>query len=88
MTSTETIACRKCGDTMDPTEQVTSPGDGPVIHFYVCARCDLKAVVMFEAVGGGTDEQQTWVEQEVGRRGSFFPNDWTGASRGPRFGGG
>lgn len=89
MNSTSVI-CRKCGDLMPQRETMDHPPGGldqPHIEAYECQRCSLRAVVMFEPVGGSNPEQTTWVEEQVAQRGSFFPTDWTG-SRGPRFGSG
>jgi hypothetical protein len=65
-------------------ETVTTPGKGPTIEMYACERdgCQRRAGLIFEPEGGLTDEQQSWVEVEIARRGSFFPSDYT--QSGPR----
>lgn len=80
-----TITCIRCGDVLTQKDRVQSPGDGPTIEMYECMRenCGRRAAVIFEPEGGLTDDQQSWVETEIARRGSFFPGDYTG-TRTPR----
>lgn len=83
MASSESaVQCIRCGDTMGLQETVQQP-KGATIEVYACAReeCQLRAVVIFEIHGGLSPEQQSWVEKEVARRGSFFPMDFTGSGR-------
>lgn len=83
------VLCRRCGDVMERKETISAGDDGPTVEMYECPRqeCGRKAGVIYEPEGGLTGDQQSWVEREVGMRGSFFPTDWTQTSRGPRFGG-
>lgn len=79
------VLCARCDSVMKCVEVVTSPGNGPRIEMFQCPldTCGLKAALMFEMMGGITDEQRSWVEKEVARRGSFFPVDFGGGG-GPR----
>lgn len=83
------VFCHRCGDPMEMNEPISTPGTGPQIEMYQCPRagCELRAALCFEAVGGNTDDQQNWVEREIARKGSFFPQDYIGGSnmRGPRY---
>lgn len=65
-------------------EKVTTPGEGPQIEMYQCPNCQLRAALTYEPVGGFTEAQQSWVEQQIAMRGSFFPSDFT-STRGPRY---
>lgn len=75
------VVCRKCGGEAECVERIDHPKGGPRIEVYRCggagdAGCGIKAVLMYESVSGEvSDEERTWVEREVARRGSFFPTD-------------
>lgn len=89
MSSESAVRCRGCREFMKASETVAPPDagegvTGPVIEVYVCETesCQLRAAILFEPQGGLTDEQRSFVEREVGRRGAFFPSDLTGGFSG------
>lgn len=75
---TNTLVCRKCADPLLELadEGIQQGTDGPQILVYRCARCEIKAVVIFEPQGGVNSDQESWVQREVAIRGSFFPQDY------------
>lgn len=83
------IKCRACATDMGYAQEIADPtgiAKGVVIHVYQCTnpQCGRKAVVIYEpGAGEMTQEAKTFVEREVMRVGSFFPQDSLS-----RFGGG
>lgn len=71
------VVCPTCTVLMRKEETVTPPKSGPVIEVYQCVTetCQRRAAVIFEPAGGMTEDQRSWVEREIARRGSFFPSD-------------
>lgn len=85
--SDSAVRCRACGSEMRPEDVVTPPtGTGPVIEMYQCPddECARRAAVIFEPAGGMNDDDRSFVEREVARRGAFFPSDFGGG--GGKFG--
>lgn len=79
--SGSSVRCRFCQAMLAPTESVPHPQGACHVEFYAC-ECGHKAVVMFEVRGMLSAEEQSWVDREVARRGSFFPTDFKqGAGR-------
>lgn len=75
------IRCSECQAEMSPVEgPLTPPKGGPVFHIFECPNdgCKRRAALIFEPIGGMTDDERSWVEREVARRGSFFPSDQHG----------
>lgn len=82
-----TILCRECGAAMEAAETVTPPrGRGPTIQMFQCPaeECARRAAVIYEPAGGLSEDDRSFVEREVARRGAFFPGEYTGG--GGRFG--
>jgi hypothetical protein len=83
--SNAVIVCPACGGAMLLEGQPIVPpkGKGPTVEMYQCEgeMCQRRAALIFEPEGGLTDEDRSWVEREVARRGAFFPADYTGGSR-------
>lgn len=80
------VVCLRCGEPAVKTDTVEHPKgrQGPLIEMYKCEAdtCGARAALMFEPVGGVNDDEASWVEKEVAKRGSFFPTDFN--NRGPR----
>lgn len=85
--SESVVRCRACGTEMRAEDVVTPPkGSGPVIEMFQCPdeECARRAAVIFEPAGGMSDDERSFVEREVARRGAFFPSDF--GSSGGKFG--
>lgn len=83
------FVCHECGSPVERIQEINEPENmltGVRIDVYQCSNepCKRRAVIVYEPTGGLTETQQTWVEKEVMRTGSFFPSDF----RGGGFGGG
>ena len=79
MASESIVTCLACGSRMSvPEETITQPSGGAIIEVYLCGSetCGRRAALVFEPQGGLSEDQQTWVEREIGRRGAFFPSDY------------
>lgn len=76
MNEPATILCPACGLAM--IRKDASLDRGVEIDTYQCPdeECARKAVVVFEPPGGLSEEDQSWVEREIARRGAFFPSDY------------
>jgi hypothetical protein len=83
-----TLLCVTCHQPMERIDIVEQNDQGPRMEFYQCpaATCSgAKLAIIFELGGDLTATQQSYVEREVARRGSFFPADYMqGGGRGPR----
>ena len=85
MTDPLVVPCHVCSEPMARVETVGQTADGPAFDCYQCqvGGCGRKVVVVFEPAGGLSAPQQTFIEQEIARRGAFFPSDHTfGSGRG------
>ena len=67
-----------CRQAMTRAEVVPHPNGAVHLEFYACssAACGRRAAVLWELRGTLSDEDRTWVEREVARRGYFFPSDY------------
>lgn len=72
------IPCPQCGDPLARVEEMRE--NGVVVDLYKCQLedCGRKAVVIYEPSGGYGEDQQTFIQREIARRGAFFPSDYTG----------
>jgi hypothetical protein len=84
--SGSSVICNRCGEMSLIQEVIEHPKgrQGPQVEVYQCQACKARQSLICEPVGGLDDEQLSWVEREVERRGSFFPSDYGGG--GGRFG--
>ena len=76
------IPCQGCGaEAIERVEQLRE--NGVVVDLYKCGNeeCGRKAVIIYEPTGGYSEDQQTFIQKEVARRGAFFPSDFTGGNR-------
>jgi hypothetical protein len=69
---------------MERIEVVQGSESGPPFDMYRCgdSTCARKAVVLWEPKGGMNEDQANWIQQEISRRGAFFPSDYTGRNIG------
>lgn len=81
MSSESAVRCLNCGGDMRPEEVVTPPKGGPTIEMYECGNdeCKRRAALIFEPAGGMGEDDRSFVEREVARRGAFFPSDFGAA---------
>jgi hypothetical protein len=82
------VYCLRCGEQAKMGEVVEhiKGNEGPQIEMFQCPneRCGARVAVIHEPVHGSTPEQTSWVEEQVRRRGAFFPADF--GAKGGRFG--
>lgn len=74
------LTCPSCQQAMRWLEQESHPDGGLDLQVYQCANpsCLRKAcLVWWELQQGMSPGQRSWVEEQVMRRGSFFPSDFT-----------
>lgn len=85
MTREPVLRCPACESEMLVVERMRQDDQRRPLHIdlYRCPaeECGRKAVVMFEPAGGLAEDQRTFVEKEIARRGAFFPSDYTGSRR-------
>lgn len=88
MADPQLLRCPRCAEPLKRQEEIPY-GDGQMfLELYICTRdgCGQQFAGWWSLQGALSSEQQSWVEQQVMRRGAFFPADITGG-RGPgRFG--
>jgi hypothetical protein len=79
MADEQLLRCADCGASMRRVEEVQHPtAKCRFLEFYQCnaEACARKLVLQWERPDGSlTDEDLSWVEREVLRRGSWFPSD-------------
>lgn len=77
------IACRfeGCAGQMQPTDAVEHPKGEARIDLLACSVCGRRAAMMWEIADAWSAEAASWVEQEVAKRGAFFPSDYGGSGR-------
>lgn len=80
-TTEQLLRCADCASAMARAEEVQHPtAKCRFLDFYQCQNpaCQRRLVLQWERPDGVlTDEDRSWVDQEVARRGVFWPSDYT-----------
>ena len=67
---------------MVPSDAVEHPKGEARVDLCACSLCGRRVALMWELTGAWSADAATWVEEEVAKRGSFFPQDYATEPRG------